>query len=593
MKHLNVALLLMMSFTLPSHHPLERTPAAESRQSGVEELIKQALEARQRGDFEGALKFLREAQVIDPKNADVNFYTGLTLYNLGKFEESETQLRAILVAHPLYVDAKVILGRVLIALGKLAESEKFLREAIAQTPDYMDAYDGLASNLLAQKKNDEAIFILDLGLARKPEEATLLTKKAKIYFIAKKYSKALEVARILTSLTDLYGRYQGHILLAKISFEENPMQIELAVPDLEEAIDLAPAEAEAYLVLADVYTSMWKFEKAQTMLEQALDSVKDRAIIEKKIVDVAAIQKGVLNFSVTAAFAQWNFKDGREPWREFYLDAVWRIDPYKTLVFGFEKFSRGGVNDESVRVEFIEKVNKWVYIYASAKVTIDPDFREKSAFKLGTNYITNPLSIGSTVIVAEAETRNYDDSKIYFITGGVDQYIGDSLIINARVFRVLSDTGPDFNVWNVKTTWQLTPRLSVSGSYGTNTEDVGGRLSRGNTAGVGANYRLNDRVSVTGNYTRVNTDSYRANQVSVGLKVSLGGRRTPAPRQDYRPLPEYRPEPRQERRQEPRPEIRPTGSKREEVRTPPARPAQAPAPAPVTPPKKKKRFFFF
>ncbi|MES2527996.1 MAG: tetratricopeptide repeat protein [Bdellovibrionota bacterium] len=591
MNYLNVALLLMLSFSLPAVNASERTPAAERRNSTVEELIKQALESRQRGDFEGALKFLREAQSIEPKNADVNFYTGLTLYNLGKFDESESTLRGVLVDAPLYVDAKVILGRVLIAQGKLPESERLLREAIAQAPDYMDAYDGLASNLLAQKKTDEAIFILDLGLARKPEEAILLTKKAKIYFIGKKYSKALEVARILTSITDIYGRYQGHILIAKISFEENPMQIELAVPDLEEAIDLAPSEAEAYLVLADVYTSMWKFEKAKTLLEQALDEVKDRAIIEKKIVDVDAVAKGVLNFSVTTTAAQWNFKDGRAPWREFYLDAVWRIDPYKTLVFGFEKFSRGGVNDESVRVEYIEKVSKWVYIYASAKVTADPDFREKSAFKLGTNFITNPLSIGSTVIVAEGETRNYDTGKIYFITGGIDQYIGESLIINARVFRVLSDTGPDFNVWSVKTSWQLTPRLSVSGSYGTNTEDVGGRLARGNSAGVGAQYRLNDRVSVTGNYTRVNTDTYRANQVSVGLKVSLGGRRTTPPRQDYRPMPEYRPAP--EPRQEPRPEVRPTGSKREEVKTPPAKPAPVPTPAPVTPPKKKKRFFFF
>lgn len=595
MNHLNLVLLLLLSFTYPANHSGTRTPAAEVRNSTVEELLKQALEARQRGDFEGALKFLREAQVIEPKNTDVNFYTGLTLYNLGKFEESENQLRAILRDHPLYVDAKVILGRVLIALGNLPESERLLREAIAQSPDYMDAYDGLASNLLAQKKNEEAIFILDLGLARKPEEPTLLTKKAKIYFIGKKFSKALEVARILTSITDLYGRYQGHILIAKISFEENPMRIDLAVPDLEEAIDLAPAESEAYLVLADVYASMWKFDDARTLLEQALDSVKDRAIIESKIAALAAIQKGVLNFSVSADFAQWNIKDSRETWRDFYLNAVWRIDPYKTLVFGFERFSRGGVNDESVRVEFIEKVNKWVYIYASAKVTIDPDFREKSAFKLGTNFITNPFGTGSTVIVAEAETRNYVNEKIYFVSGGVDQYIGESLIINARVFRVLTDNGQDLNTWSLKATLKVDPKLDFTAHYGTNTEDIRGRPTRGETHGIGARYRLNDRVALTGNYTRVSTDTYRANQVNVGFRISLGGRRAaPAPRQDYRPAPAYRPE-RQERQEQPEPMIRPTGAKREEVRTQPAAPArQAPAPAPAAPvKKKKKRFFFF
>lgn len=526
MKHLNVALLLMMSFSIPASYTGVRTPASEVRNSSVEELLKKALESRERGDFEGALALLREAQAIDPSHLDVGFYTGLTFYNLGNFEDSEKQLREVLSKAPLYVDAKIILGRVLIATGNLAESEKLLREAIAQTPDYIDAYDALSSNLLAQKKTDEAIFILDLGLARKPEDATLLVKKAKIYFVKKELKKAEELARALTGNTSLYGRYQGHVLLAKISFDENPMRIELATPDLEEAIDLEPTETEAYLVLSDIYVSMWKFDKAREVLEAGLEEVKDRARIEKKMADVASIEKGVLNFSVNAAYAQWNFKDGRSPWKEFYLDAVWKIDPYKTLVFGFERFSRGGVNDESVRVEYIEKVNKWVYLYASAKVTADPDFREKSAFKLGTNFVTNPLQTGSTVIVAEAETRNYDTGKIYFLTAGVDQYIGgEKLIINARVFRILTDS-QDYNVWSLKTTWKLTPKVDVSANYGTMTEDVNGRLVRGTSRGVGAQYRINDRVSVTGNYQRVKNDVYQANQVTVGVKVNLGGRRT-------------------------------------------------------------------
>lgn len=546
MNTLNVAFLLLMSFTSPAQQTGSRVPSSEVRPSPVEELLKKALESRQRGDFEEALKLLREAQLIDPKNNEVNFYTGLTLYNLGKFEESEAQLRTILQASPLYVDAKVILGRVLIALGKLLESERLLRESIAQSPDFMDAYDGLASNLLAQKKNDEAIFILDLGLARKPEEPTLLTKKAKVYFVEKKYPKALEVARLLTSITDLYGRYQGHILIAKISFEENPMQIELAVPDLQEAIDLVPVEAVAYLVLADVYISNWKFGDARTLLEQALDLVKDRSIIEKKILETTAVQEGVLNFSVTADFAQTNIKDSRDSWRDFYLNAVWRIDPYKTLIFGFQTFSRGGVNDESVRVEFIEKVNKWVYIYASAKATFDPDFREKSAFKIGTNFVTNPLKSGTTVFTLEAETRNYDEDKIFFLTGGVEQTFGDKLVISAKVFRVLSDDARSFNLVNIQATFKAEKNLDFTAHYGTNAEDFRGRPTRGETHGIGARYRLNDRLAVTGNYARVSTHSYRADQVSVGLRVSLGGRRNPPP-----------------------------------------------TPAPTAPPEKKKRFFFF
>lgn len=590
MKYLNLAILFMMSFSIPAHHSAARTPASEVRNGPVEEFVRKALELRERGDFTGALALLNAAQKIEPENVDVGYYIGLTLFDLGKFEDAEAKLRDVLKIAPLYVQAKIILGRVLIVIGYLPESEKLLREAIAQSPDSMDAYDALSSNLLAQKKTDEAIFILDLGLARKPEEASLLIKKANIYFVTKKYKKSEEVARALTGNTNINGRYQGHILLAKISFEENPMRIDLATPDLEEAIDLRPSETEAYLVLADVYVSLWKFEKARLVLEGALEEVKDRALIEKKILDVAAIEKGVLNFTASANYEETNFKDGRSPWQDFYLNAVWKIDPYKTLVFGFERYSRGGESDESIRVEFIEKVNKWVYIYASAKVTADPDFREESAFKLGTNFVLNPLKTGPTVGVAEAQIKNFENERIFFLTGGIDQHIaGDSLVISARVFRVLTET-ENMNLWNLKTTWKLTPKLDVSANYGTMTEDLSGRPLRGTSKGIGAQYRLSDRVAVTGNYQRINNDQYRANQVSVGLKISLGGSKKPTrPAPVYGPVPDYRPEP----EPKPLPEILPKPQVHRErvVQSAPAKSKEEETPPPVK--KKKRRFLFF
>lgn len=590
MKYLNAAIFLMLSFSIPAHQTAVRTPASEVRNGPVEEFVRKALELRERGDFTGALALLKAAQKIEPENVEVGYYIGLTLFDLGKFEDAETKLRDVLKIDPLYVQAKIILGRVLIAIGYLPESEKLLREAIAQSPDSVDAYDALASNLLAQKKTDEAIFILDLGLARKPEEASLLIKKAKIYFVTKKYKKSEEVARALTGNTNIFGRYQGHILLAKISFEENPMRTDLATPDLEEAIDLRPAETEAYLVLADVYVSMWKFEKARLVLEGALEEVKDRELIEKKILDIKGIEEGVLNFTVSANYEQWNFKDGRSPWQDFYLSAVWRIDPYKTLVFGLEKYSRGGASDESIRVEFIEKVNKWVYIYASAKVTVDPDFREESAFKLGTNFVINPLKTGATVGAAEAQVKNFENEKIFFLTAGVDQHIaGDSLIISARVFRVLAET-ENLNLWDLKTTWKLTPKLDVSANYGTMTEDIGGRPLRGTSKGIGAQYRLSDRVAVTGNYQRISNDQYRANQVSVGLRVSLGGSRKPTkPAPEYGPVFDDRPAP----EPTPLPEVLPKPEVRRErvAKSAPPKSKEEETPPPVK--KKKKKFFFF
>lgn len=585
MKYLNVALLLMMSFTLPVNHPAERTPAAEVR-SPVDELLKAAIEARERGDYERAEKILREAQQIDSANADVGYYLGLTLFNLAKLTEAETELRSVLRINALYVDAKIALGRVLIALGKFPESERLLREAVAQSPDKVETYDALASLLLALKKNDEAIFILDLGLGRIPESPVLLIKKGMIYFINRDLKKASEIAETLTGLTDIIARYQGHLLLGKIAFEKTPGTIEVAESQILEAIDLEPIESEAYLTLSDIYISLWKFDKARALLEQAMDVVKDRSVIEKKLASLADLQKDVLNFSVFAGLSETSFKDGSESWKDFYLNAVWRIDPYKTLVFGFEKFARGGMHDETLKVEYIEKINKWVYLYMGAKVTVDPDFREENAFKFGTNFVLNPLKTGSTIIVAEAEAKTYDSDNIYFLTAGVDQNFGKNLVVSVRYFRVLTETQKD-DFWTVKTTWSLTPRLDVSAHYGTMTEDISGRPLRGSTRGIGAEYRLDNRVSITGNYARINNDQYRANQVTVGLRVKFGPS-TSSSSSSSRPRYEERaPAPRYETR-EPAPRSR-EGGKGPSARKPePVK--EEPAPKPV---KKKKRFFFF
>lgn len=522
MKHLALTALLLVSFS-PLGSSAGILPVDNIVKTPVEEILKRALEARERGDYEGALTLLREAQKIDPTNLDVGFYIGLTLYNLSQFDAAETTLRDVLKENATYVDAKLILGRILLIKGSFPESETLLREVLAQTPGYIDAYDALASTLLAQKKNAEAIEVLDQGLQQKPGATELLVKKAKILFLSRRYSEARDVAYELTGAIDIRARYEGHVLLAKVSFEEDPMHIGAVTPELEEAIELIPSENEAHLVLADVYISLWKFKKAREVLAEAIDVVKDRKAIELKLAQLESVEKDTLKYSVNAAYAQWGFKDNRAPWKEFYLDAVWRIDPYKTLVFGYESFTRGGMDDETLRIEYVQKLNKWIYLYAKATYTIDPDFREKYSAKIGSNFVINPLSIGATVIVAEAERRDYDTGKIYFLTGGIDQNVGEKLTLSARVFRVLTPA-QDSTLWSLKTNWRLTPKASVNVNYGTVTEAVNGQLVRGTSRGAGVEYRVSDRVSVTGNYQRNRNDAYDARQVTVGLKVKLGPR---------------------------------------------------------------------
>ncbi len=166
-----------------------------------------------------------------------------------------------------------------------------------------------------------------------------------------------------------------------------------------------------------------------------------------------------------------------------------------------------------------------MYAYAAARLTVNPEFRESNGLKVGANFVTNPLPFGASVIIAEAESRFYDASKVYFLTAGVEQYIGKSFILNAKIFRVISPAGQDFNVWSTKLTWNVNNKFQLNGGYGTMTEDVSGRLMSGHSYNLGAQYRVNNRFTVVGNYTRHSNEIYQADQYSVGVKVNLGPKR--------------------------------------------------------------------
>jgi YaiO family outer membrane protein len=493
-------------------------------EESVEELIKLSNEARAQGRFEEALSILKKAEQLQPQNLDVQFYIGLTQYNLADIIGSEITLRAVLKAEPKYVDAKIILGRVLLAKGDFNESERLLREAILQTPDYIDAYDALASNLAAQKKFIQAVFVLDQGLARAPKDVQLLVKKGKILFYDKQLDASLVVAEKLIGSSDEGAKYQGYLLKAKIVFDKNPTKIGLASSLLFNAIDISHGDSEAHIVLADIYASVWKFKQAEDVLNDALARVNDRSRIEVKIEDIKALAIDVDRFQMATSVSSWKFDDQRPGWQEYYLDGVWRIDPYKTLVLGVEQFTRDDLSDQTLRVEYSQKLNKWIYAYAAGRMTVDSDFREKNGLKVGTNFVTNPLPVGSSVFTTEAETRLYDTGRVYFLTGGVEQYIGKSFIVNAKIFRVLTD-GKDFNVWSTKVTWNVTDKFSVNGGYGTMTEDVRGNLAHGHSYNLGAQYRVNNRFSVVGNYTRHSNELYKADQYTVGIKINFGPRK--------------------------------------------------------------------
>ena len=515
--------LLALSFLISSVsvYAQTNTQTTIEKNETADALLQAALKARYEGNIKLSLELLLKAEKLEPKNLDIQFYLGLTYYGLGDIPTAGRILKAILDIEPRYVDAKIILGRVLTATGDFRNSQILLEQAIEQTPEYMDAYDALASNYLAQKLFYDAIHALDRGLAVK-EDNNLLARKGNILYIVKNFDEASRIADILADSNDVEARYKGLILQAKIGVERDPTNYKDALKLIEKALSYNTLEDEAYLIQADVFISVWKFDEAKAILNKGLAKAKDKSRIQQKLTTLPAIEDDVKLFSVATTTSQWLFDDpDRVAWKEFYLDGVWRIDPFKTLVVGLEKFDRGALSDQTIRIEYVQRLGKWVYAYGALRMTDDPDFREHSGGKGGLNVVVNPLKTGPTILSVEGESRKYDSGNVYFGAIAAEQYIGTAFIVNAKVFKVIT-AEDNFTVWSSKLTWTPTEKLTLSAGYGTMNEVINKKMVKGYSASLGAQYRLNDQVSLTANYTRHDNDAYKANQYSVGIKVDFG-----------------------------------------------------------------------
>jgi len=89
----------------------------------------------------------RKAEELDPRQADVHYTLGVTLWQQGDFPAAAEELRAAIRAKPDYAEACYTLGTVLKQQGKLEEAASSLREAIRLQPDFAGAHTTLAAVL--------------------------------------------------------------------------------------------------------------------------------------------------------------------------------------------------------------------------------------------------------------------------------------------------------------------------------------------------------------------------------------------------------------------------------------------------------------
>jgi len=160
---------------------------------------------------------------------------GMAEYNKGgaaSYRRAADEFQQALKEDPQFSQAALYLGRTYNALFQQEDAEKFFRRAIQIDPDYLEAHASFAGMLLDKGDLDEALRQLNVVRLRDPKNAMMWYLLSQVYCRKASYTEAIEAAN--------------------------------------QAIQLAPANAEAHFWLAESSRMATKWDEARREFNEYL-----------------------------------------------------------------------------------------------------------------------------------------------------------------------------------------------------------------------------------------------------------------------------------------------------------------------------------
>jgi tetratricopeptide (TPR) repeat protein len=192
---------------------------------------------------------MQDNAIARPGNASVQLLHGSQLVLRHQFAEAEAVLRrAVDLPWPPGTDPQpralihVYFGAALCGQGKFDEGIAQLRLAITIMPDLMDSYGFIAEAYLTQGKAHEAVLTLELAIARRPDDTTVLKRAAWVMATssnaaARNGTRALELAERAVARTERRDPLALDTLAA--AYAETG-QFDRAIAAVRQSIDLMP-----------------------------------------------------------------------------------------------------------------------------------------------------------------------------------------------------------------------------------------------------------------------------------------------------------------------------------------------------------------
>ncbi|HEY7080520.1 MAG TPA: tetratricopeptide repeat protein [Nitrososphaeraceae archaeon] len=232
---------------------------------GYEQLIREAQDLYNTGQYNAALKIIEQALKKEPKSAEAWNEKGLNLDKLTKYEEAIKCYDEAIKSDTKMVYPWYNKGLSYDALGNFEEAIKCYDEAIKLDPNYAEPWNGKGYAMEALKKYEEAIKCYDEAIKLDRSNVYAWNRKGKNLDNMKKYEEAIkcydEVININPNHAGAWNS-KGADLYSLKKYNE-------ALQCYDEAIKLDPNYADAWYNRGLIFSKWQNEEEASRSYERS------------------------------------------------------------------------------------------------------------------------------------------------------------------------------------------------------------------------------------------------------------------------------------------------------------------------------------
>jgi tetratricopeptide (TPR) repeat protein len=257
-RSLLATLLLLVIF---SPAAFARSNADDEVTPQVQALYEQAKAAQQRGDNATAIEKYRAMLKLAPHLAPAYNNLGRLYFNEHDYSHAAQTLTKGLELNPDMPTASALLGLSYVELGEDEKAEPLLEAAVRANPDDDNAEMALARSLIHLGRYNQATPYLRSYLDHHPQDQQAW------YLLGKTYLQLSQDALGKINQIDP-NSVVAHEIAGEI--DESMHNYDGALVEYKKAVDMAPQQPGTHMHMADTFSTMGKWDSAQTEFKAEL-----------------------------------------------------------------------------------------------------------------------------------------------------------------------------------------------------------------------------------------------------------------------------------------------------------------------------------